>query len=234
MLQTERSNNYQLALKLAIQEQLKYLWTTLPGQIVTYRVDPNDPFAGTADIQITITVSVQQEDGTQVVTKLPLLRDVPVVMPAGGGFDFSIPLKPGDNVVVQFGDRGIDNWWAYGGVQPQTGRRVHDLSDGFAFPAPRTRVTIPGTARVPGLPLSADNLQIRTVDGGTMIEMEPGGDLSKIKATAPGGVYINGVKFIGGDVILNPDTAQAISMLTHTHGGIWPGSAQTEPPTEGS
>lgn len=65
--------------------------------------------------------------------EIPLLVDVPVVMPRAGGYSLVFVPKVGDECLVVFADMCIDAWWQSGGVQPQADKRRHDLSDGFAI-----------------------------------------------------------------------------------------------------
>ncbi|UUZ80628.1 hypothetical protein LJK88_38210 [Paenibacillus sp. P26] len=64
---------------------------------------------------------------------IPVLLDVPVVLPRAGGFAITAPIKPGDECLVVFADRCIDAWYSLGDVQNQMELRKHDLSDGFAI-----------------------------------------------------------------------------------------------------
>jgi hypothetical protein len=62
---------------------------------------------------------------------LPVLVNVPISYPGGGGFRITFPLAPGDFVFVSFSERSIDEWKSQGGrnIAPQSLRRF-DLSDG--------------------------------------------------------------------------------------------------------
>lgn len=71
--------------------------------------------------------------GQQVEVEIPLLVDVPVVMPRAGGYVLAFAPKKGDECLVVFADSCIDSWWQSGGVQSQAESRRHDLSDGFAI-----------------------------------------------------------------------------------------------------
>ncbi|MFW8450019.1 Gp138 family membrane-puncturing spike protein, partial [Klebsiella pneumoniae] len=73
----------------------------------------------------------KDESGAQVSVNLPLLVDVPVVFPRGGGCTLTFPVKPGDECLVIFADRCIDFWWQSGGIQEPVDERMHDLSDAF-------------------------------------------------------------------------------------------------------
>src|SRR5208283_486773 len=68
--------------------------------------------------------------------QIPLLVDVPVVMPRAGGFEITLPVTAGDECLVIFADLCIDAWWQNGGVQARMDKRRHDFSDGFAILGP--------------------------------------------------------------------------------------------------
>lgn len=88
----------------------------------------------TATIQLALKqVKEIKPDGTRVLTEYPLLLQCPVVVLFGGVDFMSMPITVGDNCIVFFNDREIDNWFTDGGVQAPTSGRVHDLSDGIAL-----------------------------------------------------------------------------------------------------
>lgn len=101
-----------------------------PGIIQSY-----DSATQTATVQLAIREKVSQMDGTTKDTDLPLLLDCPVMMPRGGGFVMTYPIEAGDECLVIFADACIDGWWQSGGVQNQSEKRRHDLSDGIVLPA---------------------------------------------------------------------------------------------------
>lgn len=71
-------------------------------------------------------------DGDESWIDIPLLVDVPIVVPRAGGYALTLPIQAGDECLVVFGDMCMDGWWQSGGVQNQVECRRHDLSDGFA------------------------------------------------------------------------------------------------------
>ena len=72
----------------------------------------------------------------------------------------------GDEVLVVFGDMGIDAWWQSGGVQNQDEMRRHDLSDGFA---------VFGCWSQPNKPvLPTQGVRLQTEDGTTNITLTGG------------------------------------------------------------
>lgn len=106
-----------------IDSRLKDLHTCLPGIVHSF-----DPDTQTASVQPAIK-RVFTEKGA---VYLPLCVDVPVAFPGGGDFFLTFPVKAGDECVLQFSERCIDFWHAFGGIQLPAEYRLHDLSDAFA------------------------------------------------------------------------------------------------------
>jgi len=104
--------------------------TGLLNARVSYQaiVDSFDPVEQT----ITAFIAIQQIIDDKNVT-LPILVDVPIVLPSVQGFHITMPIKKGDEVMVMFADRCIDAWFANGGIQKQSEHRVHHIADGVAI-----------------------------------------------------------------------------------------------------
>lgn len=91
-----------------------------------------NPTEQTVTVQLAIREKVNF-DGDEKWVDIPLLLDVPIVIPRAGGYCLTLPIQPGDECLVVFGDMCMDAWWQSGGVQNQIDCRRHDLSDGFAI-----------------------------------------------------------------------------------------------------
>ncbi|MFZ5936579.1 Gp138 family membrane-puncturing spike protein [Pseudomonas sp. HS6-2] len=120
----------------------------------------------TCVVQPAIQSFVTADDGSMVLTTLPLLLDCPVQFPAGGGCTLTFPVKPNDECLVVFASRCIDSWWQSGGIQAQAELRMHDLSDGFALLGFRSQPRVIG-----GISLQA--VQLRSDDGAAFVEVNP-------------------------------------------------------------
>ncbi|MBZ5673716.1 MAG: phage baseplate protein [Acidobacteriia bacterium] len=93
-----------------------------------------DPTKQTATVMIAQQqVTSISPEGVRTIQEYPLLLVVPVVFPAGGGFTLTFPIAEGDECLVIFNDREIDNWLTTGPGSTPTTSRVHDLSDGMAL-----------------------------------------------------------------------------------------------------
>jgi hypothetical protein len=113
-------------------------------------------------------------NGVPVLTDvpLPLLLDIPIIVPRAGNFVITFPVQPGDECLVIFADFCIDSWYQNGATitndatnQTQADRRRHDLSDGFAILGPWSQVrTIEN--------YSTTAVEIRTEDGSDKISLD--------------------------------------------------------------
>lgn len=123
----ERDGGQAEALRLHAESVMGTLHVSAPGIIQEY-----DPESRTATIQLAIREKWSILGRTLDITP-PLLLDVPVYFPGGGGFTLAFPVRAGDECLVVFADSCIDAWHQSGGVQNQMETRRHSLSDGFAF-----------------------------------------------------------------------------------------------------
>lgn len=215
MLQTERTNDFNEALRVAMENNQASLWTALPGIIQSF-----DTTKGTCKVQPAIKARVRDARGNLSWVTLPLLVDVPVVFPSAGGFTITFPVQQGNECLVIFSSRCIDGWWQQGGVQVQAELRLHDLSDGFAILGPKSLPTVQAL----GAPISPNTLQIRKDDGTAYIEMTATG---AINIVAPGGVHVTGAVVASGEGTFNGGH----TVSAHVHGGVAAGAGTTNPPT---
>lgn len=184
----------------------------MPGIIQSF-----DPDTVTCTVQ-PATRSVQQlNDGTTSTRDYPLLVDVPLIFPCGGGCTLTFPVAPGDECLLIFSDRCIDFWWQSGGVQEPVDPRQHDLSDAFAIVGPQSQVQKIGN-------ISTSAVELRSDDGGTKLGLNPG--TGEIKGTAPGGFDLNGLKILPDGRLQLVDGA---IVDKHMHGGVQTGGGNTAP-----
>ncbi|EPS5421712.1 TPA: phage baseplate protein [Klebsiella michiganensis] len=213
---------------------------SIPGIIQSF-----DPDAVTAVIQPAIKGIEHDASGAEVSVNLPLLVDVPVIFPRGGGCTLTFPVSEGDECLVVFADRCIDFWWQSGGIQEPVDGRMHDLSDAFCIVGPQSQAK-----KISGI--STTTAQLRTDDGTAFIEVAAGGDIT---ATTAGNATINAPEIVlNGNVTINGNLSQGMgesggtatmhgpvtvtndvtaggkSLMTHTHGGVEHGNDSTGEP----
>jgi hypothetical protein len=90
----------------------------------------------TATINYTKTIFTLNEDtGLYAASQVnyPLLVDMPIVILGGGNANLTFPIQQGDQCVVLFNDRSIDNWFQSGQVGPVAASRYHSFADGLAL-----------------------------------------------------------------------------------------------------
>ncbi|SFU71268.1 Gp138 family membrane-puncturing spike protein [Alicyclobacillus macrosporangiidus] len=156
-------NNEEEFYRQMMEAWARTIRVAIPGIIQSF-----DPVEQTVTVQPAIRERIQDPNTLEHSwVNLPLLVDVPVVLPRAGGFSITFPIQKGDECLVVFGDMCMDAWWANGGVQNQMETRRHDLSDGFAIVGVTSQ-----PRRLSGW--STDALQIRTDDGATYISVKPG------------------------------------------------------------
>ncbi|MHB1865552.1 MAG: Gp138 family membrane-puncturing spike protein [Candidatus Saccharimonadales bacterium] len=126
--------------------------------------------------QVEMTVTVQPAVKERVLQgrkrtwmALPLLQDVPVVLPRAGGFMLSLPIQPGDECILLFQDLAEDSWWQNGGADnTQPIKRRHSLSDAVAIMGVWSKPNVPAN-------YSTTAAQLRTADGTQFVEVGPSG-----------------------------------------------------------
>ncbi|HBV8115715.1 Gp138 family membrane-puncturing spike protein [Klebsiella oxytoca] len=192
-----------------LNEQLR---VALPGIIQSF-----DPESITAVVQPAIRYIERDNDGNKSTKDYPLLVDVPVVFPHGGGCTLTFPVKEGDECLVIFADRCIDFWWQSGGVQEPVDGRMHDLSDAFAIVGPQSQAK-----KISGISSSA--VELRSDDGSTKLSLNPAS--GAINGTAPGGFNLNGLQILPDGRLQLVDGS---IVDKHTHGGVESGGSNTAP-----
>lgn len=69
----------------------------------------------------------------QVLVPYPLLADVPVIVLGGASAKLTFPIAQGDECILLFNDRDIDNWFQSGQVSGNATGRLHSFADGVAL-----------------------------------------------------------------------------------------------------
>lgn len=157
------------SIKQGISSALKDLHTAMPGIVESF-----DAATQLASVQPAVRRVFITRDSTNIEiltpSDLPILINVPVIFPRGGGFSMTFPVKKGDECLLVFCERSIDNWHATGKVKIPGARRFHDLSDATAFV---------GLSSIPNKVPNYDdtNLQIKKDDDSVSITLNADGSL---------------------------------------------------------
>lgn len=169
-----------------------------------------DPAAQTVTVQPAIREKLCL-DGDESWVNIPLLVDVPVVLPRAGGYVLTLPIKQGDECLVIFGDMCMDGWWQAGGVQNQVECRRHDLSDGFAILGPWSQPKV--------LPnYSTSSAQLRNEAGNAYIEI----------SDRTVNIVAEAVNIQASSVDIKANTTiDDKNFLGHVHSGVMTGGGNT-------
>jgi len=214
MDQRERYADDAEVMRIAMEALQSRLWTALPCVVQAFPAASGlDPMM--LDAQPVLAGSYVDSSGNLITLQMPLLVDIPVWFPGGGGATLTFPIKKGDECLVVFAARCIDAWWQLGvGSGSAPGRvppdaRMHNLSDGIAY------VGLRNSNR--SYAVDTANVQLRSDDGSTFVQMNPAGKVVKI--TAPNGVNINGVTIDSAGNVNSPATITAateVKVGSHT------------------
>lgn len=215
-------------IKQGIENRLKDLHTSMPGIIESF-----DPLTQLASVQPAIKrifVNRDEEKEILVPENIGVLINVPVVFPRGGGFSLTFPVTKGDECLLVFCERSIDNWHETGEINRPAARRFHSLSDATAFVGMSSKVNkIPEYDEL--------NTQLKKDDGSVSITLLTDGNIkidadTKVTLTAPdtdiiGKVNITGDTKVTGNFEVTGDTTLGAVVTsngvdisaTHTHTG---------------
>lgn len=108
-----------------INNALSDLHTSMPGVVVKY-----DHTNQKADIKPTIKRKLNNDQ----VLDIPIIPNVPILIPETDDFIMHYPIKAGNYVLLIFCERSIDNFITDGSETPPNDKRKHDLSDAVAIP----------------------------------------------------------------------------------------------------
>lgn len=136
---------------------------------------------------------------------LPVLEDVPIVMPRAGNWIITLPVKPGDECMVIFQDLCIDGWWFRGDIQNWNDLRRHDLSDAIAIFSPWSQPNVISS-------YITDGIELKSLDDSTKITIKEG------KILVLGDLEVTGKIHATDTITSDIDVYSAsISGKSHTH-----------------
>lgn len=224
---------------LALDDLHARIWTMLPAIIEAVEWNNGAPYVKAKPAVmgrfINSDHAIKWED-------LPLLQHCPLWFPRGGGYSLTFPIQQGDECMIIFSCRSLDEWYSQGKAAPAYDTRMTDLSDGVAI------VGLTSQKR-PLQNISTNSTQLRSDDGKNVIDVNNG----NITITASneisfnvGGTNVtinnNGISCNKGITAQNNITTQGsitasgnvtgggISLNSHTHGGVQPGGGNTGEP----
>ncbi len=208
-------------IKQGVENRLKDLHTSMPGIVESFNAATQ-----TASIQPAIKRVFKTGDGEielLTATELPILINVPVQFPRGGGFSLTFPVAKGDECLLVFCERAIADWYTFGGVKAPTARRFHSLSDATAFV---------GLSSFVKRQLSYDdtNVQLKKDTGTVAITLLANGTIevdanTKVTVTAPsialvGNTAVTGTLDVSGVVTAPTGNITTVTSTTVSSGTV--------------
>lgn len=177
---------------------------------------------------VTVQIAIQERVRTRAGARwfdVPPIVNVPIMVPRGGGYSITLPLKKGDQGMLVFCDTCFDTWWKNGqensppnqnqpplpgpnptGSQRQNEVRRHYVHDCGFFPGLWSQNNLLSD-------YSTDSLQIRSDDGATIIDVSEDG----VTIDAPGGTSLaltsSGI-VINGTTVSAGDGGAALALMT--------------------
>ena len=172
---------------------LNELHTALPA-----RVERHDAANQRADVKPVFLRVFLDEDGNERAYEYPIITDVPVHFPRGGGAFIHLPIAEGDLVLLVCAQRSLDRYLETDGKQvidTQDARR-HHFSDAVAFAGlstSRNKIQVSQPA----------DLIIGLEDGSGELHLAPGGKFSFTTRDTAG-------KLTDGDALVRKADLQAV------------------------
>lgn len=211
----ERFEHMEEIIRAAIEARQLEMWTALPGVVEAVNFEKQ-----TMTVRPSVKGAIRKPDGSIEHVDMPLLQDVPMQFPSGGGTAMTFPVKKGDETLVVFSSRSIDAQHQSGGAQQQMDGRMHSLSDGHALLGFRSN---PRALKN----VSGDAVQLRSEDGKAAISLNPGsGTLTMAVEGVSMKMTAAGVEFTGGTIKHDGKNIGS----THIHGGVVTGGDTTTGP----
>jgi phage baseplate assembly protein gpV len=211
--------------------------THYPGKIVEF-----DPIKQVAKVQVMREQYNNNLYSLYTEYAFPILQDVPVQFPQGGGYFLTFPVAVGDNCMLDFCDKGITHWKYEGAAKIGTFGSGMPKPDYFRAYNINDAVAMVGYNPIPqAIPeFNATSTELRDASRGQRVTMLPTGKMeivtqSELDITAPetiinGNTTMNGNLHVTGtitcdDVISSQVDvlAKTVSLLTHLTTGVMPG-----------
>lgn len=147
------------ASSVQVQSERESMLGEMPGEVVSF-----DPVSQTISVK-----PLYRPQHSEGLLTMPTLQEIPVRFPRLGGFVITTPVNAGDKVTLRPQMRSTENYHSSGSHESNGDSRSFALSDMEAYIDGGEPLTDP----IPQF--NAQNLEIRSSDGGFKIEMSPDG-----------------------------------------------------------
>lgn len=155
-------------------------------------IETFNPLTQTAQVSINYTKTFLENDSvgsTSIVTQdYALILDCPCIVMGGGGGYLSFPISSGDECLVCFNDRDMDNWFAGSSSSAPASGRLHAFTDALAIVGVRSMGNVIASYSDDSVVLNYLDNQIEITEDSITASLEAG---PSIEINAEGQVQIN-------------------------------------------
>ena len=192
-------NNIAAVLRFAFQQLSKNIYTVMPGAVTAY-----DAASRRASVQPSI--DVETTDGRLIAR--PVIDNVPVLQPTGGGYSVRLPVAEGDLVLLLFPMRGLGNWLDDTAAGADRAAPTGGLMDG------QHAVAVAGFGGRTAQTADSGSLALQNDDASIAVAIGEDGVTVTGDLTVTGGLNVTGNVTIEGGLTVNDDvTIVARDML---------------------
>ena len=191
-----RTPGWVAIMEMVVESALKRMHTSFPARVISY-----NSTAGTVSVQAMIMREYFDESENRQIEKLPVITDVPVMFPGGGGHRITFPILANDTITLFAASMSLELWHQTLGLQfvdPADSRR-NALEDMYAVPgfrplknwhsdAPTDRMSL---GLNDGVQINIDANEVRLGSNSASDRATMASELAAIKAFlagAPGGI----------------------------------------------
>ena len=220
-------------LNIIVSNKIAEMHICMPAKIISY-----DFTTRKASVQ----PSLNQKFSDDEILVLPIIHNVPVMQPSSGGASINFPVKPGDNVLLIFSERSLEQWLQDGKQSTPDDSRQNNLTDAVAHIGLNPFNVISSAENNDDLLIAYDGSKIRFKPSGVVEAEASEIDLiaSNVNITSPDvNITAANVTVTGK---LTAENLEAISEIksatasigskdfaTHVHSGVATGGGITGP-----
>jgi len=207
-------------LKDAMRAELLDVHTMLPCSVKSYDSETQ---------KASLIPLLRKKYRDETIVDLPVINDVPVQWPSGGGAFIHFPLSEGDTGMAIFCERSLDIWLSGEGetVTPNDPRH-HDITDAVFIPCVRTFKTAFSGIIGTSIHIKHGDAEIELTSGGNVNIL--GGNIKLDAATLIDVLAATINLGTGAEKAVLGDTLASL-YAAHTHSGVTSGPSVTGPPS---
>lgn len=175
-------------------------------------VEEYNPETRVAKVIIANKLTLSQNDDGSLVTQNYAPIYAKVLFFGWGNIGITHPVVKGSEGILLFNDREIESWYISGNIEPIAHDRAHSKTDA---------IFISGLLSLPNMIATLTNC-INIFYKTSNIQVSETGIVINGNTVINGNLQVNGSINATGDIVAN-----GISLISHVHGGVEPGTGTT-------